>query len=123
MGITPDRLQGRHDAAGGFPGCIMAKWNSGGKRLTAIQLYARLTIYAILEFLAALKKRQLFGLDLHLLAGLGVPAGVALVMLDEKCAEPADFCAVPSFKRPADGIEKNLHHSAGFRFGKMGVAP
>jgi len=122
----------RHDAAGVFSGGIMARWNFRGSLwdeslgilrwvlLRQRAFRAGLSIYAVLEFLAALEKRQFFGLDLHLLAGLGVAAGVAAVFLDKKRAQAPDFYTVALCQRMADGIKKNIYRFSGFRSGNPG---
>jgi hypothetical protein len=54
------------------------------------KLGTKLLIGALFKFLATLEEWKLLGFDGHSFTGLGIPAGVALVVFDKKAVHPTN---------------------------------
>jgi hypothetical protein len=76
-------------------------------------------IYPIFQFFAGFEKWELFRFDDNLGPGLGVSAGVALVMLDKKTAKPADLNPLSLSHGICHIVKKDLNHLCGFRLGDI----
>jgi len=61
----------------------------------------------MLQLLAHLEKRQFFRLDINLLTGFGISAGVCPVFFHEKGRQTPDFNTVPLCQCLGHLIEKN----------------
>jgi hypothetical protein len=78
-----------------------------------------LQIHAFFEFFASFEKRKSLGFDHHFFTGLGVPAGVAIVGLDEKAAQAPDLNTLSARQALRYMVEKKLYDTGGLRFGDI----
>jgi hypothetical protein len=69
-----------------------------------------LNVHPILEFLTDFEERKLLGSDINDLAGLGISALIALVVLDFEAAETSDFHPLPSDECIFHVSENCVHH-------------
>ena len=72
-----------------------------------------LDIYAILEFLADLKKRKPFGCDVNDLAGFRIPALVAFIILDFEATKATNLHSLSTCQRLFHIPENRVHHLFG----------
>src|SRR5512139_2411820 len=78
-----------------------------------------LPIHACSDLFARFEKRKSLGFDHHFFTGFGVPAGVAIVGLDEKAAQAPDLNTLSARQALRYVIEKKLYDKGGLRLGKV----